>query len=255
MKERWAREGYTTTVFPLQKKSNFKIFGGWVSERYSGAPGAAAGPLCAGSCRGSEGSGRAGRPGVCGCGWWGWSSGWTPSRISDTHEVSPRCVWMCASSCPTSGGSVCRSTGRGRAGCLSVWADGWTGWRSAWTLFHTPGSQTSCPCPCTTSAPRLSCSIWCVLLKETPCSRDSWICAPLNCTAAKIFCRRLGTLVSERRWSSSHWPWSPSGRVDAGSSLPAPHEVSPMPLLWGGVMRPFQDSWNRLCHACWTRQI
>ncbi len=69
--------------------STVSSFLSWVSGRCSGAPDAAAGPLCAGSRRGSEDSGRAGCPCVYGCGWWGWSSGWTPSHISDTHGASP----------------------------------------------------------------------------------------------------------------------------------------------------------------------
>jgi len=59
-----------------------------VSGRCSAAPGAAGGPHVAGSRRGSEDSGGAGRPCVSGCGWWGWSSGWTPSHISDTRGAS-----------------------------------------------------------------------------------------------------------------------------------------------------------------------
>lgn len=60
-----------------------------VSLRCSSTPGAAAGPLCAGSCRGSEGSGRAAHRRVSDCGWWGWSSGWMLSHICDTREASP----------------------------------------------------------------------------------------------------------------------------------------------------------------------
>ena len=133
--------------------------------------GGAVGQPCAGSCADSRGSWRACSCCAFGCGWWGWSSGWilcrTPctrvvSHLREDEKVNIRqgvvkehglfcdmlahlCVWTCVSSCLTSGGTSCHSTGRGRAACLSGWGGVWTGWTSAWTPFHTPCSQSSAP--------------------------------------------------------------------------------------------------------------
>lgn len=52
--------GYNLSV-GLQDTGQFR-------GQYSGAPGAAGGPVCAGSCRDSEGSGTAGRHCASGCG-------------------------------------------------------------------------------------------------------------------------------------------------------------------------------------------
>ena len=52
---------------------------------------------------------------------------------STTYLYECRCV----SSCLTSGGSVSRSTGKGRVGCRSGSADVWIAWRSAWSSCRT----------------------------------------------------------------------------------------------------------------------
>ncbi len=143
-------------------------------HNHTASLGGAVGQPCAGSCADSSGSWTAGSCCAFCCGWWGWSFGWILyrtlctrvvshlrdgvgqdkmfqswvwafNRIAYTVVFSHLCVWRCASSCLTSDGTFCRSTGRGRAACPSGWGGVWTGWTSAWTLFHTPCSQSYAP--------------------------------------------------------------------------------------------------------------
>lgn len=62
------------------------------------------------------------------------------------RQVAPyQCEYMCASSCPISGGTSCHRIGRGRAWCPSEWGGVWTKLRTAWMTCHTFCTQSSFP--------------------------------------------------------------------------------------------------------------
>jgi len=78
---------------------------------------------------------------------------WTNERSVTTD----RCAWRCVSSCQTSGGISCCSTGTGTAWCYCESVDVSSMWTSGGTLCHTEDSGRLCdrpPCsPRAASAP------------------------------------------------------------------------------------------------------